>query len=151
MFELELVQKDAIPVKVTKFFEFEACHKLDNNYSGPCERLHGHSYKLYVTVEGISSKEVGMVIDFKVLKNIVNEIVIEKVDHYTLNEVMVTEFNMSSDQNTTCENMLIAFWVALDHEIAERAEGVKLVALKLYETSGSYAELDRKMVYGGME
>lgn len=149
MIEMEI--NEAIPVRVTKFFEFEACHRLDNNYAGPCERWHGHSYKFFVTAEGIPSKVDGMVIDFKKLKAIVNDVVISRVDHYTLNDVMVTEFNTKSNQNTTCENMIIAFWVALDHEIAERAEGVKLVKLKLYETSGSYASLTRDMVYGGKQ
>ena len=58
-------------LKVTKQFDFEAAHFL-TKYHGKCERLHGHSYKLFVTVEG-PLQENGMVIDFVILKKIVKE------------------------------------------------------------------------------
>lgn len=137
-----------IPVKVTKFFEFEACHHLVK-YSGACERPHGHSYKLYVTVEGVPNKNNGLVVDFKELKKVVNETIINKVDHYDLNEVMPQDFAMGFSDNTTCENMITAFWYALDHTLAENYEGVLLSELKLYETSSSFATLTRDMVCGG--
>ena len=54
---------------VLKEFEFDAAHYLPE-YNGKCERLHGHTYKLVVKVEGTPDKE-GMVIDFIRLKNIV--------------------------------------------------------------------------------
>lgn len=133
-----------IPVKLVKEgFSFEACHSLVE-YEGACNRLHGHSYKMTVAVEGVPKND-GLVIDFKYLKNIVNEVIIDKVDHYNLNEVMPTEFSLQG--NTTCENMIVAFWYALDHEITERFEGVKLSELKLWETENSFAVLTREMVY----
>jgi 6-pyruvoyltetrahydropterin/6-carboxytetrahydropterin synthase len=138
-----------IPVRVTKHVEFESCHRLVK-YSGPCERMHGHTYKLQVTVEGVpDTRADGLVIDFKDLKKIINEVVVDKVDHQDLNEVMVKEFAFADDVNTSCENMIIAFWYALDHHISENFEGVKLQELKLWETTNSFATLTRDMVYGG--
>jgi len=81
----------------------------------------------------------------KILKSIVTELIIDRVDHYDLNEVMPKYFHMEG--NPTCENMLIAFWWALDHEISERFEGAKLMELKLWETANSYGVLTREMVY----
>jgi len=137
---------DNTVVRITKRFTFEACHNLVN-YEGPCHRLHGHSYKLYVTVRRFINPNSGMVMDFKTLKSIVNTHVIDKVDHQNLNEIMPEEFQMSPKDNTTCENMLVAFWVALDHSLL--SEGVTLDKLKLYETEDSYAEIDRRDIYNG--
>ena len=62
---------------VLKEFEFDAAHYLPE-YNGKCERLHGHTYKLVVKVEGTPDKE-GMVIDFIRLKNIVKEEVLSSL------------------------------------------------------------------------
>lgn len=137
-----------IPVRVTKHFEFEASHSLVHNYEGPCSNVHGHSYKLFVTVEGVPNIDNGMVIDFKLLKELVNAELVNVIDHTELNNSMSVFMNTSSN-NTTCENMIVAMWYALDHVIQERFEGVKLYEIKLYETSGSYATINRDMVYGG--
>jgi 6-pyruvoyltetrahydropterin/6-carboxytetrahydropterin synthase len=139
-----------IPVRLTKHVEFEASHKLIH-YSGPCERLHGHTYKLEVTIEGIPDSETGLVIDFKDLKSKINDEILSKVDHEYLNQVMADQFNMNPNENTTCENMIIAFWYALDHVISETDGNnhINLQELKLWETSSSFATLTRDMVYGG--
>ena len=71
---------------VLKEFEFDAAHYLPE-YNGKCERLHGHTYKLVVKVEGTPDKE-GMVIDFIRLKNIVKEEVLSKLDHACLNDIL---------------------------------------------------------------
>ncbi|MFA7278420.1 MAG: 6-carboxytetrahydropterin synthase QueD [Candidatus Gracilibacteria bacterium] len=70
---------------VTKEFTFHASHFL-TKYYGQCERLHGHSYKLEVTVEG-DVGENDMVIDFGILKRIVVRRVIDKLDHHHLNDL----------------------------------------------------------------
>ena len=72
-------------IRITKKFTFEAGHAL-YGYDGKCKNVHGHSYKLYVTVIGIPIKEkdnvkYGMVIDFSDLKSIVKKEVIESFDH----------------------------------------------------------------------
>ena len=72
-------------VRVTKQFSFEMAHTLDG-YDGACREIHGHSYRLFVTVRGVpcadeSSPKCGMVVDFGVLKSIVNRLVVDRLDH----------------------------------------------------------------------
>lgn len=117
---------------VTKRFTFEACHHLPY-YEGACHRLHGHSYKLNVTVTGdrITDKDnpkCGMIIDFKDLKKIVNKEVVDRYDHTDLNTFF---------ENPTAENMVVAMAHDIEHNLPE---GVKLVSVKLWETEDSYAE-----------
>ena len=85
-------------IRVTKEFNFEMAHALFN-YDGPCKNIHGHSYKLAITVKGkpisdTSNIKQGMVIDFSVIKEIVNKVIIEKYDHaLVLNKADATIFN----------------------------------------------------------
>ena len=71
-------------IRLTKEFKFEMAHAL-YGYDGLCANLHGHSYKLLVTVRGgVKNEEEpkqGMVIDFSVLKSIVKSLIISKYDH----------------------------------------------------------------------
>ena len=71
---------------VLKEFEFDAAHYLPE-YNGKCERLHGHTYKLVVKVQGTPDHE-GMVIDFIRLKNIVKENVLVHLDHACINAAL---------------------------------------------------------------
>ena len=117
---------------VTKRFRFEAAHSLPY-YEGACHELHGHSYQLEVTVQGDLNKDstdpkCGMVIDFKDLKKIVKEVVIDRYDHNYLNQ---------SFSNPTAENMVIK--IAFDI-MASLPDNVMLVSCKLWETEDSYAE-----------
>lgn len=120
-------------VTVTKLFEFEACHSLPY-YEGACNNLHGHSYKLEVTVGGkvretkYNDPKSGMIIDFKDLKAIVKEEVINKYDHSHLNAFF---------PNPTAEIMVKKMATDI---IAKLPKGVFLVSCKLWETSTSYAE-----------
>ena len=117
---------------VTKLFEFEACHHLPH-YDGACHNLHGHSYKLEVTVSGQVSKnendpKCGMIIDFKDLKAIVKSVAVDKYDHSNLNEFF---------PNPTAEIMVKQIAVDI---MSKLPQGVYLVSCKLWETSTSYAE-----------
>ena len=84
---------------VTKEFDFDAAHFL-TNYYGKCERLHGHTYKLAVTLEGKVQKN-GLVIDFVVLKRIVKKYVLDKLDHYCLNDII---------KNPSAERVVVWIW-----------------------------------------
>lgn len=128
-------------LSVTKLFEFEACHHLPN-YEGACHNLHGHSYKLEVTVGGhVKTHEddpnVGMIIDFKKLKQIVNEVAVDKYDHQNLNDFF---------PNPTAENMV--YQIACDI-ISRLPMHTYLLNVKLWETSTSYAEwqIDLETLY----
>lgn len=116
-------------VEVTKEMTFDSCHNL-LNYKGACSRLHGHTYKLHVTVKGIVDSR-GIVIDFKELKSLVSTHVVEFLDHQYLNANM--QFN------TTAENMVMFFYDLLKLHIKNLDDNVYLVEVKLWETPTSFA------------
>ena len=87
---------------ITREFTFDAAHFL-TDYYGKCERMHGHTYKLQVTLEG-EVQANGLVIDFVVLKRIVKKHVLEKLDHYVLNDVI---------ENPSAERVVMWIWEQL--------------------------------------
>lgn len=70
---------------VTKVFTFDAAHAL-THYYGKCERLHGHTYRLEVTVEGPLDPRTGLVVDFALLKRVVKRHILNRLDHQNLND-----------------------------------------------------------------
>jgi len=141
-------------IRVTKFYDFEMAHALWN-YDGLCKNIHGHSYKLYVSVLGEPSqddndKKNGMVIDFGDLKKIVKTEIVDRFDHslvihknapheklLELNEMY--ERHHVFDFQPTCENLVIHFVKIITPLLPA---GVKLKNIKLYETASSFAEWD---------
>lgn len=139
-------------IRVTKEFTFEMAHAL-HGYDGPCKNIHGHSYKLSVTVIGrimnkIKFAKNGMVIDFSEFKKIVVAEVINKFDHaLVLNAKSAHEFinekNSVSeklilvDYQPTCENLLCGFVKKIKPKLPKQ---IRLHHLRLRETSTSYAE-----------
>lgn len=139
-------------IRVTKEFNFEIAHALWN-YDGPCKNLHGHSYKLFVTVMGSpindpDNPKNGMVIDFGDLKDIVNEEIVEPLDHAVIlnEEALKTNINgipqmfdkrFVVNYQPTCENMVTDFARRIVNRLPQR---LKLHSLKLHETGSSYAE-----------
>lgn len=137
-------------IRLTKEFRFEAAHFLPG-YDGLCANVHGHSYVLRVTVRGHAQEEQaspkrGMVLDFSVLKPIVEEEVVSLLDHSLMVRSDQTEVIdalagrfrvVRFDFQPTCENLLP--WMAA--RIARRLPAqVELVSLRLNETATSYAE-----------
>ena len=84
---------------VTREFTFDSAHFL-TDYYGKCERMHGHTYKLAVTLEG-KVQSNGLLIDFVVLKRIVKKMVLEKLDHNLLNDVV---------KNPSAERVVMWIW-----------------------------------------
>lgn len=139
-------------IRLTKIFTFETGHAL-KNYDGLCKNLHGHSYKLHVTVIGspiddINNPKNGMVIDFGDLKAIVKSTIIDKYDHaMVLNESSRNDTNIKIDEKDykliyvpfqpTSENLIIYFAEVIQSHLPS---SVKLHHLKLSETASSYAE-----------
>lgn len=139
-------------VRVTKEFDFEMAHALWE-YDGLCKNVHGHSYKMFVTVMGkpiTDEKDVkkGMVIDFGDLKRIVKPMIVDKFDHsVVLNKKAPVDHlkNLSPlfdrihllDYQPTCENMVIDFAMQIKEKLPENVE---LFSVKLYETATSFAE-----------
>jgi len=139
-------------IRVTKEFSFEMAHAL-NNYDGPCRNIHGHSYKLFVTVIGKpiqddSHPKLGMLIDFGDLKKLVYKKIVSVFDHaFVLHKdagITCTEQIHEMFTNTlyvnyqpTCENLAIDIATRIKRELPEQC---KLFSIKLYETATSYAE-----------
>jgi len=110
--------------KLNVKFDFASSHFL-TKYHGQCEELHGHNYKLIVQIEDDIKKD-GMVIDYKIIKKIVNEEVIYKLDHKHLNDIL---------ENPSTENLLIWIWDKIKNKLP-------LKKLTLYETENYYAEYE---------
>ena len=140
-------------IRLTKEFSFESAHALDG-YEGACREIHGHSYRLLVTVRGCPSTEggasdEGMVMDFGELKRIVTQQVVARMDHafvmqrsepnLRLAEALGGRFSRieMTDYRPTCENMLSDFAARIGRELPC---GVELHSLRLHETATSYAE-----------
>jgi 6-pyruvoyltetrahydropterin/6-carboxytetrahydropterin synthase len=135
-------------VYITKQVHFCAAHRLFNpEWSdeqneaafGPCanENWHGHNFDLFVTIQGDPDPSTGFVMNFKDLKRIVKDHVLEAVDHKNLN----LDVPFLKDKLTSCENLIVEFWRILEPLIhAESGGRARLHALKLYETPTSYAE-----------
>lgn len=140
-------------IRLTKEFSFESAHTLWG-YDGKCREIHGHSYRLFVTIKGepISDEQnpkLGMVMDFGELKSIVAREITDRLDHSfvmrrteqaeALAEAMGSQFTnvVLVDYQPTCENMLIDFAARLK---AALPKGITLHSLRLHETATSYAE-----------
>jgi 6-pyruvoyltetrahydropterin/6-carboxytetrahydropterin synthase len=139
-------------IRVTKEFGFEMAHVLWN-YDGPCRNVHGHSYRLFVTLSGIPFEDPdnpknGMVIDFTDLKRIVKDEIISVFDHSVVvnkryeqekRDMFLKLFGNTVlvDYQPTCENLVADFAVRLIPLLPQK---VKLHSLRLYETATSYAE-----------
>jgi len=87
---------------VTREFVFDSAHYL-TDYYGKCERMHGHTYKLAVTLEG-KVQSNGLLIDFVVLKRIVKRHVLDKIDHQILNDIV---------KNPSAERIVVWIWKQL--------------------------------------
>ena len=112
---------------ITKEFSFESCHHLEN-YIGKCQKPHGHSYRLEVTLCGDIDKSTGMLLDFKILKTMVESLIIDKFDHENLNEVL--------DYNPTAELMAMDIFDTIALRLSSTSE-VKVHSIKLWETANS--------------
>ena len=140
-------------IRITKEFSFETGHAL-YGYDGKCRNIHGHSYKLAVTVVGKPIEEpghikLGMVIDFGDLKQIVRTEVVDPFDHATVFNKHTPHIKLAqdleaqghkvilADYQPTCENMVRDFAKRIR---ARLPEGVRLHSLKLRETESAYAE-----------
>ena len=140
-------------IRITKQFSFETGHAL-YGYDGKCKNVHGHSYKLDVTVIGTpitdtSNVKYGMVIDFGDLKKIVKEEIVEVFDHAMVFNKNTPHVELAKeladrghnvllvDYQPTSEMMVIDFAQKIKQRLPNN---IKLHSLKLQETATSYAE-----------
>lgn len=140
-------------IRITKQFSFETGHAL-YGYDGKCKNVHGHSYKLSVTVIGtpISDRnnvKLGMVIDFSDLKSIVREEIVDHFDHATVFNQTTPHLELANELKArghhvilveyqpTSENMVVDFAQKIKNRLPD---SVQLFSLKLQETETSFAE-----------
>jgi 6-pyruvoyltetrahydropterin/6-carboxytetrahydropterin synthase len=140
-------------IRITKQFSFETGHAL-YGYDGKCRNVHGHSYKLYVTVIGqpisdTTHVKLGMVIDFSDLKVIVKNKIVDIYDHATVFNKNTPHVELAKeladrghnvllvDYQPTSEMMIIDFANVIKQELPSH---IKLHSLKLQETDSSYAQ-----------
>ena len=140
-------------IRITKQFTFETGHAL-YGYDGKCRNVHGHSYKLFVTVIGepiadSSHVKFGMVIDFSDLKKIVKEEIVDVFDHATVFNKNTPHVELAKelsdrghsvllvDYQPTSEMMVIDFAEKIKQRLPKQTQ---LFSLRLQETATSYAE-----------
>ncbi|MCH3881185.1 MULTISPECIES: 6-pyruvoyl trahydropterin synthase family protein [Tenacibaculum] len=140
-------------IRITKQFNFETGHAL-YGYDGKCKNVHGHSYKLSVTVIGSpitdsSNVKFGMVIDFSDLKKVVKEEIVDAFDHATVFNKNTPHVELAKelqdrghhvilvDYQPTSEMMVIDFAEKIKNRLPEN---INLHSLRLQETETSFAE-----------
>jgi 6-pyruvoyltetrahydropterin/6-carboxytetrahydropterin synthase len=137
-------------LRITKEFRFEGAHAL-TGYDGKCRHIHGHSYRLFVTVKGTpiataDHPKSGMVLDFGDLKKIVGTNIIDTFDHALIlrkDAALAIEIGNAYenvvivDFQPTCENIAIHIAELLKEKLGKNIE---LYSIKLYETPTSFVE-----------
>lgn len=132
-------------IYITRRERFSAAHRMfrqdwsdDKNRDvfGKCSNpnWHGHNYTLWVTIKGEPSQEHGFVMNINLLKKIITEFVIEKVDHKNIN----LDVAFMKGKIATTENLAVAIWDILKSEIEK--EGAQLHCIKIEETENNYIE-----------
>lgn len=140
-------------IRITKEFSFETGHAL-YGYDGKCKNVHGHSYKLSVTVIGVpitdrTNVKFGMVIDFSDLKKIVKEEIVDHFDHATVFNETTPHIELAHElKNRGHHVILVGYQPTSENMVIDFAEKIKnrlpapiqLHSLKLQETDSSFAE-----------
>ena len=135
-------------ISITKEFTFETAHRI-SNHPAACKHIHGHSYRLLVTVSAEEIQENDMIIDFKELKQIVNEKVIKTFDHALVlkrnDETIKLAQNIDSkifwmEYEPTVERLIEYIKIQIQNSLGKP---VFLKKLKLYETATSFGEWEK--------
>ena len=151
-------------ITATKEFVWDMAHLLPG-HNGLCKNLHGHTYKLQVTVSNtesviIGGPSAGMVIDFKHLKEIVNSVIVDRYDHAVVLQrqsgdafesalidlcILHKKKMVLTHYRTTAENMVRDFAWQIGQALEDLGQGkLVLEKVRLYETPTSYAEWIRE-------
>jgi 6-pyruvoyltetrahydropterin/6-carboxytetrahydropterin synthase len=141
-------------ISLTKIFRFETAHAI-YGYEGPCAHIHGHSYELHVRVAAKNPEEgylggIGIIIDFKDLKKLVREAVVNKLDHKLVlsktylaanPQALPNEPVVVFEAEPTAENLLVFIRIEIMKLLPRH---IRLESLRLWETRDSYAEWCRE-------
>ena len=132
-------------IYITRRERFNAAHRLfkpefsdDENLQvfGKCSNpnWHGHNYELFVTVKGNVNPDTGFLVNLKDLSEIIEQRVIEKLDHRNIN----IEVKFMAGKLASTENLAIGIWNELAGPVSEM--GAQLHSIKLYETENNFVE-----------
>ncbi len=120
--------------EVTVEAGFSSGHYL-RNYQGKCENPHGHNYKVFVTLIGAELDHAGLLLDFKLLKQVMRPVV-DRLDHQMINDL--EPFN--EELNPSAENLARYFFEQTSTQLFEMTSGrVRVKDCTLYETDTSFA------------
>lgn len=120
---------------LTSTLEFAAAHRL-RNYDGNCARLHGHNWKVEISVSGHDLNNVGMLIDFKEIKRR-TKLILDELDHYYLNEIPPFD----AELNPTAENIAFYLFQRLMSVVDDHR--IQLSAIKVWENDRNSATFSR--------
>jgi 6-pyruvoyltetrahydropterin/6-carboxytetrahydropterin synthase len=139
-------------LRLTRVFHFDMAHVL-LHYPGKCRNIHGHTYKLEVTVTGVlsndeTSPKKGMLIDFCDFKNLINNEIINLWDHAFMIHRDSDPVLLNTLNNNYEKIVVVPFQPTTENMICELAAIIRnilpadlqLFSLRLYETENSYAE-----------
>ena len=119
--------------EVTVEAGFSSGHYL-RNYRGKCENPHGHNYRVFVTLVGKELDEAGLLLDFKLLKQVMRPVV-DRLDHQ-----MINDLEPFTTVNPSAENLARYFYEETAKQLDEMTAGrVKVKDCTLYETDTSFA------------
>lgn len=132
-------------IYLTRRERFNAAHRMfrpdwddnkNNEVFGKCSNpnWHGHNYTLFVTVKGELNPETGYVVNLKTLSKIINETVIDKMDHKNIN----LEVDFMQGKIASSENLAIAIWEVLEPNV--KMMGAELHSIKIEETENNTIE-----------
>ena len=139
-------------IRVTRQFSFEMSHALFN-YDGICRNIHGHSYKLRVTISGepindLKNPKNGMVIDFSELKKLIRKNIVDELDHSLMINAAAPHLNPAGLGEMYERHHLVGFQPTTENLVIFITEKIKnllpshleLFSVRLYETANSFAE-----------
>lgn len=140
-------------IRITKEFTFETGHAL-YGHDGKCKNIHGHSYKLSVTVLGnpvsdSNDPKFGMIMDFSDLKKIVKEEIVDRFDHATIFNKNTPHIELANNLKSLGHNVVLVDYQPTSEmlvtDFADKIKNrlpknIKLFSLKLRETASCYAE-----------
>ena len=132
-------------IYITRRERFNAAHMLRNeNWSdeknieifGKCanQNWHGHNFELFVTVKGEVNEDTGFVVNLKDLASLIQNKVIEKLDHKNLN----LDVDFMKGKMASTEVLAIAIWEELEIDI--KILGATLHLIKVQETENNFVE-----------
>ncbi len=130
-------------VYITRKEHFNAAHRLFNSswsdeqnemFFGKCanKNYHGHNFDIYVTLKGVADENTGMVMDLRKLKDVIQEFILEKMDHKNIN----LDVDFMKNKMASIENFVVEIWKQLEPNI----ENGTLHCIKLFETENQFVE-----------